>query len=529
MRKNLLIFPILIISLILNLYGIKWGLPDKEHPHPSFHPDETESVKSSLAILDPNRLLYPSPTALGNGSMQFYLVAIIYKLGSIFGFLTSTPTTYFELRDFYLAGRLLTVIMSAIMIYLVFQISKIIFGTPTALLAALFLTSAPGLVVSSHYFRSEVPAAFWIVLAFFFAVKIVQTKKTKYYFLCALAIGFATSTKYNSIFSILFLLAAHIMALKKKKVSVKTYIFNKKLIISLMIIVGTFFIGSIGSLIYFTEFKQRLIKQLEYQKGVFEPAAGLGPSWFGYFLYVLPYSMSLPLLLLSVFSFLFAWIKRLRWDILFIVWIIAYYILMSSSTWWVVRYTIPLLPPLAILSARLISNFSKRQSLRYLFLIIGLLIAMTSLSYSLILDSIMAAKDPRIAAYDWIDENIVAGSRIGIDLNPAAFYIPADEKKYNVTIMNIAENKLREIDYYIANDQFYQQYLRAPNLFPVENRYFNRILFSQEFKKVAKFENAIQLFGIKLPKACRGYTPADYFYFLPTITILKRVEVDSLR
>ena len=526
MKRSQFIFPILIFSLIINLYGIKWGLPSKDFPHPSFHPDETASLESSLSILDPNRTLYPSPTALGNGAMQFYLVAIVYKIGQTLGFLKPKPTNFADLSSYYLTGRILTIVMSILMIYFIFLVTKIIFGVNIALLASIFLASMPGLVTDSHYFRPEAPAAFWLVLTLFFAVKIVQTKQTKFYLLAAMSAGFAASTKYNSIFAVLLVIAAHIMALPKKKRNIKNYLLDKRLIYSYLIVIAAFLVGSIGIIFYFDEFKERLLKQMAYQKAAFLESTGLGPSWIGYLTQILPYSLTLPMLILSIIGIVWGFIKRLRWDILLLLWTIAYYILMTRTNWWVVRYTVPLLPPLAILAARFIFDFPKKKFLKTLFLVIGLAVFAVSSIYSLMLDSILAAKDPRILTHEWVRQNVPVGGKIGIDLSPAAIYVPADEKKYQIVSLRLDESKLATLDYYIANDQMYQHYLRLPILFPYESRYFQKIFHSGMFKKVVEFENPLKLFDWKFSK---GHPPHDYLYFQPKFTVYKRAVPDTLK
>jgi hypothetical protein len=526
MKRGRLIFPILIFSLVINLYGIKWGLPSKDFPHPSFHPDETASLESSMSILDPNRTLYPSPTALGNGAMQFYLVAILYKIGQTFGFLKANPTNYADLTGYYFTGRILTLAMSILMIYFIFLVTKIIFGVNIALLASMFLASMPGLVTDSHYFRPEAPAAFWLVLTLFFAVKIIQTKQTKFYLLAAMSAGFAASTKYNSAFAVILIIAAHIITLPKKNRNFKNYLFDKRLIYSYLIVVLAFLAGSIGILFYFSEFKERLLKQIAYQKAAFLESTGLGPSWIGYLTQILPYSLTLPMLILSIIGIIWGFIKRLRWDILLLLWTIAYYILMTRTNWWVVRYTVPLLPPLAILAAHFIFDFPKRKFLKTLFLVIGLAVFAVSSIYSLMLDSILAAKDPRILTREWVSQNVPAGKKIGIDLSPAAIYVPADENKYQIVSLRLDGSKLSELDYYIANDQIYQHYLRLPNVFPYESHYFQKIFSSGTFNKVVEFENPLKLFGWKFPKA---HPPHDYLYFQPKFTVYQRVVPDTLK
>jgi hypothetical protein len=526
MKRSQLIFPIIILSFILNLYGIKWGLPTEEFPHPSFHPDETASLESSISILNQDQFLRPGPEALGNGSMQFYIAAIIFKIGSVFGIFKIPPTNAKELANLYFAGRILTILMSAAVIYLTFLITKSSFGLNIALLSSFLLASIPAIVVSSHYFRSEIPALFWILLTFYFSIRIFNTKNTKYYVWAAISAGFATSTKYNSIFVVLLILATHIMSLPKKKRNLMSYFFDKRIIYSYFVFIGAFIVGSIGILLYFDLFKERILKQLSYQRGSFLESIGLGPGWLGYFTQILPYSLGIPLQVFSIFGLIWSFIKRKRWDIILLVWFISYYIILSSSNWWVVRYTVPLMPPLAILLARFIFHFPKTKLWKTVFLIVGLTVGTTSLIYSLMLDSIYAAKDPRIMAHRWVRENVPFGKRIGIDLTPAAYYVPADNDKYQIISMRLDGKKLNEIDYYIANDQVYQHYLRLPNLFSYESRYFQNIIGAQTFAKVIEFENPLKLFNWKFSKT---YLPHDYLYFQPKITIFRRITADTLQ
>jgi len=554
MRRHWFIYLILIFSLILNLYGIKWGLPDKDHLHPSFHPDETSSVESSLSILSSNRFLYPSPTALGNGAMQFYIVALIYKIGQAFGLLKLSPSNAQDLNKLYLIGRFVTLIMSALMIFFFFQAIKMIFGVNTALLASFLLSALPGIVISSQYFRSEIPALFWIVLAFYFMTKIVQTKNSKFYLLAGMSVGFATSTKYNSLVIIILLIFAHILSLAKKERSLKRYFLDKKLIYSFLTIALTFIIGSPGILLYPGEFKERLFKQIfYYQKGVVIESTGMGPGWLGYFTQVLPYSLTLPIQVLSIIGLIWAFLKHRRWEIFLVIWTVLYYLAMSNANYWLVRYTIPLLPALSGIIANFIIDEPKQKSLKKFFLITGLIVALIATTCSLLLDSVRAAKDPRHIAYDWVRENIPANKKIGIELTPASFYNLAEDNenqtiavhsgksgiqlifqnrledinnKYQSVVMGLSDKMLSQIDYYIANDQIYQHYLRVPHLFPVESRYFGKIFYSGLFTKIAEFENPIKLFNWRLPK---GYPPHDYRYFLPTITIYQRVATDYLK
>ncbi len=517
----LLLIPSIIIALILNTYGLTWGLPDEQHIHPSFHPDETASLESSLTILLSQRTLHPSATALGNGSMQFYIVAIVYQIiyGSNLRAILQdiTPATASNL---YFVGRIVTTIMAIGAIIVLFFITNKIFGKFHALVTSIVFVSIPATVVSAHYFRSEVPATFWILLSFLMSVSIFRSPKLKFYILAGIFAGFAVSTKYNSILIFLPLFCVHIMVRYKstKSTALKEYL-NKDIVLAVLCGIGAFIIGSPGTIFYWNEFCQRVVKQWSYQTGaVLMESMERGPGWLGYLILILPYSLGWPLLTLSLLGVAYALWRRKKYDVLLFSWVAPYYLLLGSSNWWVVRYTVPLMPFLAIFGSRILVDlfYKMRGIFKYLILTAGALIIIFTLMYSFGLDKIMAAKDPRIQAHDWINENIAPGKAVGVDIMPAAFYPCFDVRKYKAYVMEMDTMKLPLIDFYVANDQIYLQYLRLRNRYPSHASYFLGILDNKKFIKRAEFENPLTFLGMKFNKVDM---PHDYFYFMPKISI----------
>jgi hypothetical protein len=522
----IILIAIIVLSLILNTYGLYWGLPDDQHIHHSFHPDETSSLDSSLGILLSHKALYPSPTALGNGSMQFYIVAIVYQVihGSNLGYIVKHMTPA-RINNLYILGRIVTIIMSIGAAIVLFLITYKIFGKFYAFIATLIFVSIPALVVSAHYFRSEVPATFWILLSFLMSISIFKSGKLKFYILAGIFAGFATSTKYNSVLIFLPLICAHVMVRYKatKSTALKEY-FNKDILLALVSGIATFFIGSPGTIIYWNEFIQRLSKQWTYQTGsALIETMERGPGWIGYLTRILPYSMGWPLLIMSLLGIVYALWRRGKHDILLFSWIVPYYLLLGFGNWWVVRYTVPLMPFMAIFSGRiLIDLFLKMKGiLKSVILIVGIIIIAFTLMYSFELDRIMAEKDPRIEAYDWINKNIAPGTAVGVDFTPAAFYPCINTQRYKIIVMRMDKSKINLIDYYIANDQIYLQYLRLYKKYPSQASYFRDIFYNGQFKKIVEFENTFNLLGMKFNKVDM---PHDYFYFMTKISIYENTE-----
>ncbi len=521
-----ILIPIIALALILDTYGLGWGLPDKQHFHHSFHPDETASLLSSLEILLSPRTLYPSPTALGNGSMQFYIVAIVYQIthGSNLKSIVKNLTAA-KINNLYSLGRIVTIAFSIGAAIVLFLIAQRTFGKFCAAIATLMFVSMPAIVVNTHYFRPDIPATFWILLSFLMSISIFKSGKLRFYILSGIFAGFAVSTKYNSVLIFLPLLCAHVMRIyhATKSTAFKEY-FNINIILAALVGIGAFFIGSPGTVIYWDEFRQRLSQQRFYQtEAIFLESVHRGPRWIGYFIRILPYSLGLPLLIVAFLGMVYVLWSRKKIAIMLLSWCIPYYLLLGSSNWWVVRYTVPLMPFLAIFGARILTDsFMKMKGIfKFVVAIVGVVTIVFTMVYSLKLDGIMAAEDPRIMAYDWINKKIEPGKAIGADFLPAAFYPCINTQRYKAFTMKMDRMKLDLIDYYVANDQIYLQYLRLHKRYPSEARYFRDIFYSKNFKKIAVFENSFDLWGLKFNKVD---IPHDYLYFMPTITIYKKTE-----
>lgn len=519
---------VICLSLLLNLYGIKWGLPDAGHFHPSFHPDETASLESSILILSKEKPLYPSPTGLGNGPMQFYVVAFIYNIAygaNLKSVLDSMNPK--RLAGMYLTGRALTVIMSAGCAALVFYIAYFYLGFIIALASALFFVVLPATVTNSHYYRPDIPTTFWLLLAFLISVLIARSEKGRLslYVLASVFAAFATTTKYNSCIVVLPLLGAHILHKKIRDPKIKfMQYFDKNLLVGVISFIIAFAVSSPGIFMYWDEFRERLVKQMAYQTGgTFMDSMGLGPSWFGYLVRILPFSLTWPSLVLFLIGLVYACWRRSKLDVLLLLWLVPYYLLISRSNWWVVRYTVPLMPFIAILSARVVVEIWQKleHRLRHAILAAGALVFVFCLIFSFELDTILAAEDPRHQAYDYLDKNILPEKRIGFDFLPQAFFPAVNEEKHRTAYMRMNEANLGSIDYYVANDQIYLQFLRLGRYYPAQARYFRTIMHSGVFRSVARFENVFSLFGLKFRKVS---IPHDYLYFMPRIDIYERVK-----
>jgi hypothetical protein len=194
----LAIAGVIALAAALRLYAFTWGLPDETHMF-SYHPDEFHSLRGalSLAMGDPN------PHFFNYGSLYLYLVAIAAMIGSpgvfasVAGATAGGPELPAAIQAWTLDARVVTLILSLATVYVVYLIAARIWGHRAGLLAAGALAVMPLHVVHSHYATVDVPGAFFVALALYFAVRIVDQPTGRNLIWAGVASGLAASVKYS--------------------------------------------------------------------------------------------------------------------------------------------------------------------------------------------------------------------------------------------------------------------------------------------------------------------------------------------
>jgi len=118
-----------------------------------------------------------------------------------------------------IASRLLTLSMYLGALLLFYRMLRESYGRFTArVLTAVFGTGA-GLFVDTHFLTADIPVLFWMMLAFYFAYRILHQQRLNYYLLAGLFAGLATATKYNGLAVALAIPLAHLLATGYSSVS----------------------------------------------------------------------------------------------------------------------------------------------------------------------------------------------------------------------------------------------------------------------------------------------------------------------
>jgi len=436
---------VLLLALALRVWGLTWGLPSATH-YFSYHPDESVVLgySSSPAMnVFAGRLL---PHFYRYGSLQLYLVCFANTLAALAGAIDIVPKNYAvwypQWAKMYLVGRCLTVGMGVGTVFAVYRVGERLWGRPAGLLAALALAVMPLHAQHSHFLTVDVPATFWSVLSLLWAVRLAtgDPKPWRAALWAGVFAGLAAATKYNLALAILPLVVAGLApavgnhpaasggppraggrGVSEGEPSVTGGLdslpsrFGRGgelvsrggfLALGLTAFVLAFFLACPGAILEHATFLRDLRFEAVHVQNADDPTFRDTGSGFVYHIARnLDAGLGLPLLVLALASVGYALYKRERGDGLLAAFALPYYVLISLAAVRYARYTIPLLPVLALWVGRMAAEgLRSKVSIRRgaALWVSGVTLGLT-LIWCLRLVGFMADQDMRDWALRWMN------------------------------------------------------------------------------------------------------------------------------
>lgn len=403
---------ILILSLLNNLYGIRYGLPYV------YDPDEPTWVAAANGILA-NRDL--NPHEFGHpGSTTIYLLAmlygVIYIVGLIFGKFES-PQDFRNLYHqdptlVYLSGRLLTVVFSLVLVILFVLIIKRMFNRSTSILAGFLLVINPLFVHYSKFIRTDIQSTFWILLAFWFCLNILEKHRLKDYIFAGFISGVAVATKYPAVLIVFAIIFAHYL---KNPFPFRSI--HKLVLSGLASITGLF----ITAPFLFIDFNAALADILHEARPEHLGATSSGfiSSLFWYIQSPIAESLTWIGLILSALGVFIIVRNRKKDALLTLAFVIPLMIFISSLSLKWDRWVIPVVPFLVMFCAvglvGIISwvKLKTNKSISLVaFSLMLLAIAIPLMRANVIDGGSLSGKHTRTQAAEWMTSNIPPGSSV---------------------------------------------------------------------------------------------------------------------
>ncbi|HEV2762026.1 MAG TPA: glycosyltransferase family 39 protein [Pyrinomonadaceae bacterium] len=442
-RRTLLwLSAILLAGAAVRVYGLGHGFPFEVHVDESFIVNPVLEMYRA-GTLRPKEFLYPS-------LVYYVLLACAHLVG-----LFKEPTAF----DLYVAGRLASAAFGTGTIALVFLTARRAYGERTGLLASAFYAFTVTALRESHYYTTDSLNTFFIALGVRYVVKVALGDPARSYLWAGAAAGLAAGSKYNGALLLVPLLAAHLLrdedeAKARREIEhgtsegaetktrrdagasarheggtspsfaarLKSLFFkllSPRLVAAGLLSFVVFLLTTPYALIDRTLFLEQFARigpslSRELTAGNHQ-YLGTTPYWY-YLSTLLFWAMGPALEAACLAGLLFALARRRKADVVILVWLAVYFGLVGGWLNKVTRYTLPMLPFLCVLGARLFVESAallRERGRRRLARIVNALACLTLASamlYALAYLGIYARPHTGVEAARWLYANAPEGS-----------------------------------------------------------------------------------------------------------------------
>jgi len=211
LERNWLLIVILEVAFFLRAYGMSFGLPY------IYEADAHMYIDRAVRFLQTGDW---DPYWFGNpASILMYLLAALYALYFViaksFRFFDNIQSFASYLRANptypYLIARGLMVFFGTLSTLLTYKIGRRVFDKRVGLIAAFLFAVIPMHVSASKIVRTDVMVTFFILLSFFYCIRILEENSLRGYMMAGVFAGLAIATKYFAALVTLMIVIARIM------------------------------------------------------------------------------------------------------------------------------------------------------------------------------------------------------------------------------------------------------------------------------------------------------------------------------
>jgi len=439
---------ILILALVLRLWGMGFGLPQR------YHIDEPPYVLAALRIASGDLFItypYNSPNLF-----QFMLTGLYglwYLVGQVAGVFGS-PADFATLyqRDpsgFYLLARGLVALLSTATVALLYFLGRNLSGRLVGLLAAGFLAIAFAHAREAHYAVTNTLVTGLVVASLLGTVLYARSPGRRYLVLAGVAGGAAIGLKYLPALVLLPPFLALFQHLGDRGAKRK----------ALQLAKGAALLGGSSLVGFLLAFPALLFSPdlflVQWHQVWAQASGSLGSIRVDtvpfpvYYLKTFVWGVGVPMWIAATLGLVF-WLRQRRpvGYVYIVLFAIAYFASISILRTAFARYALPLIPILALMAAKVVAatilTVRRRASVRFaaivgvlLCLIVGIVPAVHLVQH----DAILTRTDTRTLAQDWIEEHVPAGTRIAVQwygpaLSRADDPEPGAHRVYDVVLLD---------------------------------------------------------------------------------------------
>lgn len=271
---------VIVFAFILRYFQLNIGLPYL------YFWDEPLTASNALQMMKTGDY---NPHFFKYGSLMIYLNLLIDQLYRIYLSLTGGLASVENIRiaadtgwhwtishpSFYFWNRFLTTTMGTATVFITYLISRAICNRWTGIISAFFLAILPIHIVHSGFVTMDAPVALFVSLVALCSIFFIDQKKTIYFILSLICVGFVATTKYNSGLTILLPIASLIWMSYRDEISRQKFYW---LAVPCLPTV-TFFLIMPYAILDFPNFIKDVLHQIMYYKTTGHPGATISPGW----------------------------------------------------------------------------------------------------------------------------------------------------------------------------------------------------------------------------------------------------------
>ncbi|MXZ10162.1 MAG: tetratricopeptide repeat protein [Gemmatimonadetes bacterium] len=519
------------------------GSSQSERAFYHFHPDETALIQAALDPIDPL-----SPKITSYGMLSIYLLRGVLEFNStIFDQDFTNQKSPDRVRYVYFTARILSVLVSCLTLYLVWLLGARWFSDLTGLLAVCVVAVAPMAIQLAHFYTVDGLFTLLILVTVHVLLRALERPDWRWFVLTGILIGLSAAVRLIGLSAGFILLVGHITRQRQLKAVLTPSIWLAGLSAVLCLVALQPFLVLDRDLIFQDMNPYGLGFAMKWARGEFLTIWSLVDIHTIPYLYhwshLWPLGVGWPLTSLFIFGLSYSLWKVDHQKGLILLWIGIYFYVIGGLQAKPIRYLLPLLPFLALLSADFCIWFIRSpQFVRVRKLAIGICAAifMYSTIYGVAFASLYTREDSRIQAARWIDKHIPANSRIGVERGGFSMREMINSEKYSVRPIKMGalfalrgfatckaefifvQNQLRHLDYIAITDvNRYQQFTAAPELVPGGAAFYQALVDGEVgFDLVQRFRHYPSLGSIAFKD--EGSEPTFVGFDHPTVMIFKK-------
>lgn len=400
---------ILMLSLTLNLWGNRWGVPDHWHPD--------EMMGKAIDMFETRTFI---PQTFFYGGLHYYVLEVgavfpVRVYGKLFDPMpkksdTANLSKWAERRydRTIRIGRSISAVMATFQVFLTYLIGNLLFGRTVGILSSLFLGLSPYFIAISHFTTIDTPANFWYWLACYFALMSWKKDSDVWLGLASITAGVTIGAKLDRVVIIFPLLFSCLVRGEGAQ--------YRKLLKSILLIFAGYIMVNPALLLSPFQFLDGTSRDLFFNMG---RGGSDATSPFLQILSDMKSGMGL-LLFLAALGGLGIAVRNLLVDKdrkevgWVLVSILPYFLLVGSHfpLPWYVPFFFPALVIFAAYGCQEMQNIA-RPFFRMAAKVVTVVIVFASLLTSISMD-LQIAKDSRYLAAKWIEQQIPAGASIAV-------------------------------------------------------------------------------------------------------------------